>query len=98
MLIATGLPLVALAWCPPPWSPQVLLGVSGIFNGPMFGALLTVRNNYAPGDQRSQVFTLSAGAKLTASAVGSAIAGAAAGLSVAVLAPVAAATAMVPAR
>ena len=41
------------------------------------------------------MFTLSAGAKLTANAVGSALAGAAAGLPIAVLAPVAAATAII---
>ena len=95
MLIATGLPLVALAWSPSTVFAAVLFGVSGFFNGPMFGALLTVRNNFAPEDQKSQVFTLSAGAKLTANAVGSALAGAAAGLPIAVLAPVAAATAII---
>ena len=36
MLIATGLPLVALAWSPSTVFAAVLFGVSGFFNGPMF--------------------------------------------------------------
>jgi predicted MFS family arabinose efflux permease len=94
-LIASGLPLVALAWSPSTVITAVLFGVSGFFNGPMFGALLTVRNDYAPDHQKSQVFTLSAGARLTASAAGSALAGVAAGLPLTVLSLTAAGTAIV---
>ena len=90
-LIASGLPLVVLVWSPPTVITAVLFGVSGLCNGPMFGALLTVRHDYAPDQQKSQVFTLSAGARLTANAAGSALAGVAAGLPLAVLALVAAA-------
>ena len=92
MLIATGLPLLGLAWAPSTVASSLVFGLSGFFNGPLFGAVLTVRNDYAPENQKSQVFTLSAGAKLTANAIGSALAGAAAGLPLAVLALAAAAT------
>jgi hypothetical protein len=61
----------------------------------LFGALLTVRNEHAPAEFRSQVFTLSAGARLTATAAGAALAGAAAGLPVTALLLAAAATAVV---
>jgi hypothetical protein len=53
-----------------------LLAVSGFFNGPLFGALLTTRQVRAPDGLRSQIFTLGAGAKITATAAGAASAGA----------------------
>jgi MFS family permease len=73
-LTASGVP-VLLAACHP--SPSVLIAlftVSGIANGPLFGALLVTRHQQAPEAQRSQVFTLGAGAKITAAAGGAALA------------------------
>jgi hypothetical protein len=45
----------------------------------MFGALLTTRQHWSPPELRSQVFTLGAGAKITAAAAGAALAGTLAG-------------------
>jgi MFS family permease len=94
-LIGSGLPLAAAAWSSSLVLTAALFAMSGCCNGPLFGALLTVRNEHAPAEFRSQVFTLSAGARLTTTAAGSALAGAAAGLPVTVLLLVAAGTAVV---
>jgi MFS family permease len=53
--------------------------LAGIADGPLFGALLTARQHWSPPELRSQVFTLGAGAKITAAAAGAALAGALAG-------------------
>jgi MFS family permease len=84
-LMGIGLPLAAAAWSSSIALTAVLFALSGCCNGPLFGALLTVRNDHAPAEFRSQVFTLSAGARLTTTAAGSALAGAAAGLPVRLL-------------
>jgi MFS family permease len=94
-LIGTGLPIAAVAWSSSLVLAAALFALSGCCNGPLFGALLTVRNEHTPAEFRSQVFTLSAGARLTTTAAGSALAGAAAGLPVAVLLLAAAVTAVV---
>ena len=94
-LVGTGLPLAVAVWSTSLVVTAALFALSGCCNGPLFGALLTVRNEHAPPAYRSQVFTLSAGARLTTTAAGSALAGAAAGLPVRVLLLSAAATALV---
>jgi MFS family permease len=94
-LIGTGLPLAAATWSSSLVLTAALFALSGCCNGPLFGALLTVRNEHAPAEFRSQVFTLSAGARLSTTAAGSALAGAAAGLPVTALLLAAAATAVV---
>jgi hypothetical protein len=57
----------------------VLFAVAGVADGPLFGALLTARQHWSPPELRSQVFTLGAGAKITAAALGAALAGTLAG-------------------
>jgi predicted MFS family arabinose efflux permease len=56
-----------------------LFAVAGLVNGPMFCALLAVRDRDAPAGARTQVFTLGAGLKVTAAAAGAAIAAVATG-------------------
>jgi hypothetical protein len=58
----------------------MLFGISGIAIGPFTGALFTTRKNYAPNEVQAQVFTISAGLRLTMAAAGAAIGGAMAGL------------------
>ncbi len=79
-LVATGIPLLLGAMTSSILVLAALLVVSGACNGPLFGALLLVRHQHAPEHLRSQVFALSAGAKLTANAVGAALAGLLAGV------------------
>jgi hypothetical protein len=74
-LIGVGIPIAAAAGSPSLPMTAALLGVSGFFNGPLFGALLTTRQLHAPDRLRSQIFTLGAGAKITATAAGAASAG-----------------------
>jgi MFS family permease len=49
-----------------------LFAVAGLFDGPLLTSVLQVRSNEAPARARTQVFTLGAGFKLTAAAVGAA--------------------------
>jgi MFS family permease len=79
-LVATGLPLAAGALVSSAGWLGVLFALSGVANGPLIGALLLSRQRFAPEHVRSQVFTLGAGLKITAAAVGSALGGLAAGL------------------
>jgi len=63
----------------------VLFAVAGFLNGPLFCALLAVRNREAPPAVRTQVFTIGAGLKVTAAAAGAALAGFATGLGAGVM-------------
>lgn len=63
----------------------VLLGISGLFSGPSSAAMLLLRKQQSPPAVRSQVFTVGAGLRATASAAGAAIAGLAAGAGAMVL-------------
>jgi hypothetical protein len=58
----------------------VLFGLSGVFIGPFGSALFLSRTQYAASAVRTQVFTIGAGLKVTASALGAALIGFAAGL------------------
>jgi MFS family permease len=78
-LAATGLPVLAGAAHPTLPVLAVAFTVAGIADGPLFGALLTTRQRWSPPELRSQVFTLGAGAKITAAAAGAALAGTLAG-------------------
>ena len=62
-----------------------LFAVAGLINGPLFCALLAVRDREAPPAVRTQIFTIGAGLKVTAAAAGAALAGFATGLGPAVL-------------
>jgi MFS family permease len=74
-LAGTGLPVLAGAVSPSLPVLAVLFALSGVADGPLFGALLTTRQRWSPPELRSQVFTLGAGAKITAAAAGAALAG-----------------------
>jgi MFS family permease len=80
-LIGVGVPLAVAATTT--WSlalTAILFGISGISVGPFTGALFTTRKYYAPEELQAQVFTISAGLRLTMAAAGAAIGGALAGL------------------
>jgi predicted MFS family arabinose efflux permease len=80
-LIATGVPLAVAAMTTSSLPLTALLfGISGISVGPFTGALFTTRKLYAPDDVQAQVFTITAGLRLTMAAAGAAIGGALAGL------------------
>ncbi len=79
-LAAAGIPLAVAAVLPSGLQvTTVLFAVSGFSTGPLFGALLLTRHHHAPTALRTQVFTLGAGAKITATAAGAAVAGAPSG-------------------
>ena len=81
-LIGVGLPL-AVASTTTSFPVLVLLfGSSGLFLGPLTGALFTVRQDRSPEQLKAQVFTIGAGLKTTTAATGAALAGALAGLPV----------------
>jgi MFS family permease len=78
-LAGAGLPVLAGGLHPTLPVLAVLFVVAGVADGPLFGALLLTRQHWSPPAQRSQVFTLGAGAKISAAAAGAALAGALAG-------------------
>jgi MFS family permease len=75
-LVLTGLPLALAAGSTSLGWTGALFGVSGFFTGPLTGALFTTRQEHSPDSARAQVFTLGAGLKITAAAVGVTAAGA----------------------
>jgi predicted MFS family arabinose efflux permease len=78
--LATALPLAALALTSNVPVRMVLFAVAGLCAGPAFSALLSTRDQRAPAEAHTRVFTVAAGMKITAAAFGAAVAGAAAGL------------------
>ena len=62
------------------WWTTLLIGVSGLFTASSSAALLLLRKQQSSPDVRSQVFTVGAGLRATAAAVGAAIAGVVAGV------------------
>jgi MFS family permease len=80
-LVATGAPLaVAAATTSSLTLTALLFGIAGIAVGPFTGAMFTTRKLYAPDEVQAQVFTISAGLRLTMAAAGAAVGGALAGL------------------
>jgi hypothetical protein len=75
-LMLAGTPLVLAAGSPALGLTAALFFVSGFFAGPLAGALFTTRQDRAPYALRAQVFTLGAGLKITAAAIGVSTAGA----------------------
>lgn len=70
-MIGIGVPIaVAAATTSSVAATAVLFGLSGIFIGPFGSALFTARAQYAAEAHRTQVFTIGAGLKVTASASG----------------------------
>jgi Major Facilitator Superfamily len=82
-MIGIGIPIAAAAFVPSLEATAVLFGLSGVFIGPFGSALFLSRTQYAGPAVRTQVFTIGAGLKVTASALGAALIGFAAGLPVA---------------
>lgn len=68
----TALPLALAACVPGMVLTTALFAIAGWTTGPLFSALLTARERYAPPELRTQVFTLGAGLKSTAAAAGAA--------------------------
>jgi MFS family permease len=75
-LVCTGGPLAVAAGSSALVWTAALFVASGFFTGPLAGALFATRQTHAPDTARAQLFTLGAGLKITASAVGVAAAGA----------------------
>jgi len=82
-MIGIGIPVAIAAIGPSLEATAVLFGLSGVFIGPFGSALFLSRTQYATPAVRTQVFTIGAGLKVTASALGAALIGFAAGLPVA---------------
>jgi predicted MFS family arabinose efflux permease len=78
-VLVTGVALALVPVFPATAVTLALFAVAGLVNGPMFCALLAVRDRDAPPEARTQVFTLGAGLKVTAAAAGATIAAAASG-------------------
>jgi len=78
-LLGTALPVVGGAFTASTVVLAALLALSGLANGPLIGGLLLTRERWAPPEVRTQVFTLGAGLKTTATAAGSSLAGLVAG-------------------
>lgn len=80
-LVLAGVPLAAAAV--PGLSltvVAVLFAVAGVAQGPLVGAMFTARQVHAPAAVRGQVFTIAAGLRTTAEALGAGLAGLLAGL------------------
>ncbi|HEY9376830.1 MAG TPA: MFS transporter, partial [Jiangellaceae bacterium] len=82
-MVGIGIPIAIAAFVPSLEATAVLFGLSGVFIGPFGSALFLSRTQYAAPAVRTQVFTIGAGLKVTASALGAALIGFAAGLPVA---------------
>ncbi|MDH6214709.1 MFS family permease [Streptomyces pseudovenezuelae] len=81
----TALPLALAACVSGTTLTTALFAMAGWATGPLFSALLTARERYAPQPLRTQIFTLGAGLKSTAAAAGAAGIGALGGLGAAPL-------------
>jgi MFS family permease len=81
-LVGVGVPLVLAAATGSLSLRIALFALAGLADGPAIGALLVVREDRAPVQARSQVFTVGAGAKVTAAAAGAALGGLVSGASV----------------
>lgn len=80
-LVLAGVPLAAAA-VPGLSLPvvAVLFALAGVAQGPLVGAMFTARQAHAPAAVRGQVFTIAAGLRTTAEALGAGLAGVLAGL------------------
>ena len=74
-MCGTGLPLLVGAFTTALPALTGALVVSGLFLGPLIGALFTARSVLSPDGVRAQVSTVAAGLKVTAAATGTAVAG-----------------------
>lgn len=74
-LLAAALPLAIVPWVSNFVLAIALFAAAGSFSGPGGSALFVVRERQAPAEVRTQVFTLAAGLKITAAALGAGLAG-----------------------
>jgi hypothetical protein len=74
-MILIGVPLAAAATTESLGLTATLFGLSGLFVGPFASALFLARSQLAPEAVRAQVFTIGAGLKVTAAALGAALIG-----------------------
>ncbi len=81
-MIGIGVPIAAAATSSSLVVTAVLFGLSGVFAGPFGSALFTARTRYATEAVRTQVFTIGAGLKVSASALGAGLIGLVAGIPV----------------
>ena len=77
--LATGVPTVAAAFGLSTAWTIVAIGLSGVFTAPTAAAMLFLRNRHSPPELKSQIFTVTAGFRASASAGGAALAASAAG-------------------
>lgn len=82
--LATGLLTVAAAVDLGTAWTLAAIGLSGVFTASTSAAMLFLRNHHSPGHLKSQIFTVTAGLRVSASAAGAALAGTATGLGAAV--------------
>ncbi|MGW2103967.1 MFS transporter [Streptomyces olivaceoviridis] len=75
MLLATGAALATVPWADSAAATACGFALAGCCTGPLFAALLTGRDRYAPPTTRTQVFTLGASIKTAFAAGGAALAG-----------------------
>jgi hypothetical protein len=74
-MIGVGLPIALAAASPSIEVTGALFALSGIFIGPFGSALFTARTQFSAETVRTQVFTIGAGLKVTASALGAGLIG-----------------------
>lgn len=74
-LLASAVPFALVPVFDSTAATLLLFALAGLLDGPLFCALLTVRDREAPAAVRTQVFTIGAGLKVTAGAAGAALGG-----------------------
>jgi len=74
-LVAGGLPLLLVPVTGNVAVSIALFAVSGFFVGPQVSALFASRDQHAPAEFHTQIFTFGAGLKITSAALGAALAG-----------------------
>ncbi|MGC4759025.1 MFS transporter [Micromonospora trifolii] len=79
-MVAVGVPLALAATVPSLPLATALFGLSGLFSGPFAAALFLARSQLAAEAVRTQVFTIAAGLKVAAAAIGVGLLGLAADL------------------
>ena len=79
-LVATAVPLACASLVSGVAPTLLLFGLAGLVGGPLDSSLFVVRDRGAPAEAHAQVFTLGAGLRMTAAAVGSGLAGVFAGV------------------
>jgi MFS family permease len=73
--VAAGVAFLVAALVTADWLRLSLFALAGLSGGPIIVALFAIRDREAPGELRTQVFTLGGGVKVTAGAAGAAVGG-----------------------